>query len=625
MVGNKMERIESVLSIKKRRILVFMILDIVLLILSSFIAIALRFDFNDIPALYVNNIYTYLLIDSVLLILIFVIYRIYLNMWSYASIVELINIVLACFTYEVLEFIYKMFFEIQMPRSYFLIKLILLIIFISGLRYSYRIARAIKNLKVNKNNNLNTMIIGAGEAGRLLINEIYSNPTNFNNKICCVIDDNQNKIGTYIRGIPVVGSRGDIESSCEKYSIDEIIIAMPSISKEKLSLIVDECQKAKCNIRILPNVSEMVGKPSMREVRKLSYEDFLGRSQVVVDLNEISQNLTSKTILVTGGGGSIGSELCRQIAKCGPKELIIFDIYENNAYDIEQELLREYPGINLKTIIGSVRDYDRLEDVFKTYHPDYVYHAAAHKHVPLMEFSPNEAVKNNCLGTLNTVKLADKYHVKRFVLVSTDKAVRPTNVMGATKRICEMIIQCYDKKSETDYVAVRFGNVLGSNGSVIPLFIKQIESGGPVTVTHKDITRFFMTIPEAVSLILQAGIYAEGGEIFVLDMGKPVKIYDLAEKIIRFKGFEPNVDMPIKITGLRPGEKLYEELLMDEEGLKETPNKLIHIGKPIEMDDKQFLKDLDKLIDDAYKNEDDIKDKIAKIVGTYTIDKREGK
>ncbi len=528
-----MDKIENVLSVKRRRILMFMILDVIILILSSFLAIALRFDFSNIPVLYMDNIYTYLLIDSVLLITIFVVYRIYLNMWSYASIVELINIVLACFTYEILEFMYKMFFDIKMPKSYFLIKLILLIILISGLRYSYRIARTLKNLKVNRNNNLNTMIVGAGEAGRLLINEIYSNPTNFNNKICCVIDDNQNKVGTYIRGIPIVGSSNDIEEYCKNYNIDEIIIAMPSISKEKLSLIVDECQKTKCNIRILPNVSEMVGKPSMKSVRKLSYEDFLGRSQVVVDLNEISENLTSKTILVTGGGGSIGSELCRQIAKCGPKELIIFDIYENNAYDIEQELLREHPGINLKTIIGSVRDYDRLEDVFRTYHPDYVYHAAAHKHVPLMEFSPNEAVKNNCLGTLNTVKLADKYKVKRFVLVSTDKAVRPTNVMGATKRICEMIIQSYDKKSETDYVAVRFGNVLGSNGSVIPLFIKQIESGGPVTVTHKDITRFFMTIPEAVSLILQAGIYAEGREIFVTDTGKPFKISDLAENIIR--------------------------------------------------------------------------------------------
>ena len=359
----------------------------------------------------------------------------------------------------------------------------------------------------------------------------------------------------------------------------------------------------------------------MSQLRPISYEDFLGRDQVVVDSEEIKENLKDKVVLVTGGGGSIGSELCRQIAKDSPKTLIIFDIYENNAYDIQQELLRTYPGRDLHTIIGSVRDYDRLEKVFKEFHPDQVYHAAAHKHVPLMEVSPNEAIKNNSFGTLNMAKLADKYKVKKFVLISTDKAVRPTNVMGASKRICEMIIQTYNKKSKnTDYVAVRFGNVLGSNGSVIPLFLKQIDEGGPVTVTHRDIERFFMTIPEAVSLVLQAGCYAKGGEIFVLDMGKPVKIYDLACKLIRYKGFEPNVDIPIKITGLRPGEKLYEERLMEEEGLERTPNKLISIGKPLDIPET-FLDDLDDLIKAAYKNGDDIKDKVAKIVTTYTVDK----
>ena len=476
-----------------------------------------------------------------------------------------------------------------------------------------------------KNNNIstiNTMIIGAGEAGRLLINEIGNNPTNFSNKVRCVIDDNKNKIGTYIRGIPIVGSRNDIEVNCDKYNIKEIIIAMPSISKEKLSLIVDECQKTKCNIRILPNISEMIGKPSMKKVRQLSYEDFLGRNQVIVNDSEISDNIRNKVIIVTGGGGSIGSELCRQIAGCRPSKLIIFDIYENNAYDIEQELIRNYPGLDVIAVIGSVRDYDRLEVVFKKYNPSVVFHAAAHKHVPLMEVSPNEAVKNNCLGTLNTVKLAHKYKVNKFVLISTDKAVRPTNIMGATKRICEMIIQTYNKKSDTDFVAVRFGNVLGSNGSVIPLFLKEIDNGGPVTVTHKDITRYFMTISEAVSLVLQAYVYAKGGEIFVLDMGKPVKIYDLAEKLIRFKGLEPNVDIKIKITGLRPGEKLYEEMLMAEEGLEATPNKLIHIGKPIKINGTKFIKDLNKLIDDAYKNGDNIKEKVAMIVDTYKIDRR---
>ena len=616
-----MKKFKKFMSQKNQRILLFIILDIIVLTLCSFLSIGLRFDLNNIPTLYINNIYKYLVIDSIILVVLFLIYKLYQSMWSYASINELINVFLGCVTYEIIEFLYKDIFNIEMPRSYFLIKLVLLVLFISATRFAYRIARTLKDNIKNKNNLINTMIIGAGEAGRLLITEINNNPTNFGNHVLCIIDDDKNKKGSYIRGIPVVGDRNEISSSCDKYDIKEIIIAMPSITKEKLSLIVDECQKTKANIRILPNLSEMIGKPSMKKVRQLSYEDFLGRNQIVVDVNEISENITDKIILVTGGGGSIGSELCRQIAKCNPKKLIIFDIYENNAYDIQQELLRTYPELDLEVIIGSVRDYDRVETVFKTYHPEQVFHAAAHKHVPLMEVSPNEAIKNNCLGTLNVVKLADKYKVNKFVLISSDKAVRPTNIMGATKRICEMIIQTYDKKSKTDYVAVRFGNVLGSNGSVIPLFLKQIDNGGPVTVTHKDITRYFMTIPEAVSLVLQASVYAQGGEIFVLDMGSPVKIYDLAKKIIRFKGYEPNVDIKIKVTGLRPGEKLYEELLMDEEGLQETPNKLIHIGMPIKMDEEKFLKELDKLINSAYKNQNDIKEKVAKIVDAYTIDK----
>ena len=616
-----MKKLNKIMSQKNQRILLFIILDIIVLTLCSFLSIGLRFDLNNIPELYIDNIYKYLLIDSIVMILLFLIYKLYQSMWTYASIDELINVFLGCVSYETIEYLYKEILNIEMPRSYYLIKIVLLVLFISATRFAYRIARTLKDNITNKSNLINTMIIGAGEAGRLLITEINNNPTNFGNHVLCVIDDDKNKTGKYIRGIPIVGNRNEISSSCEKYDIKEIIIAMPSITKEKLSLIVDECQKTKANIRILPNVSEMIGKPSMKKVRQLSYEDFLGRNQIVVDVNEISENITDKVILVTGGGGSIGSELCRQIAKCKPKKLIIFDIYENNAYDIQQELIRNYPELDLEAIIGSVRDYDRVETIFKTYHPEQVFHAAAHKHVPLMEVSPNEAIKNNCLGTLNAVKLADKYKVKKFVLISSDKAVRPTNIMGATKRICEMIIQTYDKKSKTDYVAVRFGNVLGSNGSVIPLFLKQIDNGGPVTVTHKDITRYFMTIPEAVSLVLQASVYAEGGEIFVLDMGSPVKIYDLAKKIIKFKGYEPNVDIKIKVTGLRPGEKLYEELLMDEEGLKETPNKLIHIGMPIKMNDEKFLKELDKLIDSAYENKDDIKEKVAKIVDTYTIDK----
>ena len=616
-----MTKIKNIITQKRIRIAMFIVLDILAITMCSFLAIGLRFDFHDIPNIYIGNIYNYLLIDSIIIVAIFSIFKIYKSMWSYASITELINIILACSSYELIEFIYKQIININMPRSYYLIKLILLYIFISSIRYSYRIARTMRDYYREKNGLTNTMIIGAGEAGRMLITEIYNNKTNFKNKVCCIIDDDKNKIGSYIKNIPVVGSRKEIKENVDKYNIEEIIIAMPSINREKLNLIIDECQKTKCEIKTLPSLSELVGKPTMKKVRPLSYEDFLGRKEIVVNINEISSSLKDKKIIVTGGGGSIGSELCRQIAKCRPKELIIFDIYENNAYEIEQELKRVYPHLNLKTIIGSVRDYDRLENVFKEYKPEYVFHAAAHKHVPLMENSPNEAIKNNCLGTLNTVKISDKYKVKKFVLISSDKAVRPTNVMGATKRICEMIIQAYDKKSKTDYVAVRFGNVLGSNGSVIPLFLKQIENGGPVTVTHKNITRYFMTIPAAVSLILQAFCYAEGGEIFVLDMGEPVKIYDLAKKLIRYKGYEPNIDIPIKITGLRPGEKLYEELLMEEEGLKATPNKLIHIGKPIEMDDAKFFKKLDKLITASYKNNNDIKEKVATIVDTYTIDK----
>ena len=621
-----MEQFKNIIKEKKIRIIMFLVLDVLSLTLCSFLAMALRFDFHNIPYKYTNIIYNYLIIDALILIFIFWAYRIYKSMWSYASISELISIFFSCTTFILVEYIYKcLILKLPLPRSYYLIKLFLLYIFISAIRYSYRIAKTVKEYYRKRSGLKNTMIVGAGDAGRLLITEIWNNKANFKNKICCVIDDDKNKIGSYIKNIPIVGNRKTIAQNVEKYHIEEIIIAIPSISHEKLNLIIDECQKTKCIIKTLPSLSELVGEPTMKEVRPISYEDFLGRKEIVVDSEEITSKLTNSVVIVTGGGGSIGSELCRQIAKCNPKLLIILDIYENNAYDIEQELIRNYPNLNLKTIIGSVRDYNRLDKIFKEYHPEYVFHAAAHKHVPLMEFSPNEAIKNNCLGTLNTVKVADKYKVKKFVLISTDKAVRPTNIMGASKRICEMIIQSYNKISNTDYVAVRFGNVLGSNGSVIPLFLKQIDSGGPVTVTHKEITRYFMTIPEAVSLILQAFCYAKGGEIFVLDMGEPVKIYELAKKIIRYKGYEPNVDIKIKITGLRPGEKLYEELLMDEEGLKETPNKLIHIGHPIKMDDKKFFKDLDKLIASAYKNDKNIKEKVATIVDTYKIDKGSNK
>lgn len=611
----------KIFSKKNIRVAFFVALDVCTLVLTSYLSLKLRFDFQQVPPFLKQNLCNYIFVDIVLLIVIYSCCKLYKSMWSFASIREIMYIGMANVLFAVTQCAYKYILNVIMPKSYYLIQLMLLIIFVSFFRFFYRVYLSIRMYFYNKKRKINTMIIGAGEAGRLLINEIKSNKDGFDNYVRCIIDDDYDKKGILLKGIPVVGDRTKIVDECEHYNIQEIIIAIPSASTEKLNLIIEECQKTHADIKILPSLRNLVGKPTMKNVRKLSYEDFLGRNEIVVNSDEITSNLTGKKILITGGGGSIGSELCRQIAECKPKELIIFDIYENNAYDIEQELKRKFPKLNLFTIIGSVRDYDRLEVVFKDHRPDIVFHAAAHKHVPLMEDSPNEAIKNNCLGTLNAVKLADKYKVKKFVLISTDKAVRPTNVMGASKRICEMIVQTYNDRSKTEYVAVRFGNVLGSNGSVIPLFLRQIDEGGPVTVTHKEITRFFMTIPEAVNLILQANVYALGGEIFVLDMGNPVKIYDLAKRIIKYKGLEPDVDIKIKITGLRPGEKLYEEVLMEEEGLKSTPNKLIHIGKPIEFNEDKFLKDLDRLIKNAEKNKNDIKEQVAKIVDTYKVSK----
>ena len=619
------KRVKRIVRDRMPHILLFVLIDMFALLISSMFSVWLRFDFGFVPDPYLVNAYQYFIIDFLIILIVFLIFKLYTSVWRYASVLELINIISACSLSELIMAIYKIKFDILMPRSYFIIQLFLLIALTCISRFGYRVFRAILIRLENTKKTTNTMLIGAGDAGRIIIDEVRMNKNNQDVRISCVIDDNKSKVGSYIKGIKICGTVKDIEIKAIEYDIKDIIIAIPSAPKEKISKIVTECQKTKANIKILPSIySSLSGTAKtgvINKVRPLSYEDFLGRDQIVVNDQEISDNLENKVVLVTGGGGSIGSELCRQIAAANPKTLIIFDIYENNAYEIQQELFRTHPELDLHTIIGSVRDIDRLEKVYKEFEIDQVYHAAAHKHVPLMEVSPNEAIKNNCLGTLNVAKLCDKYKVKKMVLISTDKAVRPTNVMGASKRICEMIVQTYDKLSkDTDYVAVRFGNVLGSNGSVIPLFLKQIDEGGPVTVTHKEMTRFFMTIPEAVSLVLQAGCYAKGGEIFVLDMGKPVKIYDLAQKLIRYKGYEPDIDIPIKITGLRPGEKMYEEILMDEEGLQETPNKLIHIGKPIKIS-KTFMEDLDGLIKAAYKNKDDIKDKVAKIVTTYTIDK----
>ena len=619
------KKVKSLFKEKLPNIFLFVLLDLLVLAFASTISLWIRFDFGNVPEPYLSNSYQFILIDFILLVAIYAMFKLYTSVWKYASVTELIDIILADILFEATTFLYKLAIGVELPRSFFLIEFFLLVALTCVTRLGYRVARTLYIRIENTKKNTKTMLIGAGDAGRMIIDEIYNNGKAFDAKIVCVVDDNKSKVGHYIKGLKIEGSTKDIEALANKHEVEEIIIAIPSATKEKIDKIVTECHKTDCKIKILPSIFlEMNPKEKvsvMSQIRPLSYEDFLGRDQIVVNDEQIKEDLKGKVVLVTGGGGSIGSELCRQIAQANPKTLIIFDIYENNAYDIQQELLRDCPELDLRTVIGSVRDYDRLEKVFKEFKPDLVYHAAAHKHVPLMEVSPNEAIKNNSFGTLNTVKLADKYKVKKFVLISTDKAVRPTNVMGASKRICEMIIQTYDKLSKnTDYVAVRFGNVLGSNGSVIPLFLKQIEKGGPVTVTHEKMERFFMTIPEAVSLVLQAGCYAKGGEIFVLDMGKPVRIYDLAEKLIRYKGFEPNIDIPIKITGLRPGEKLFEERLMEEEGMQTTPNKLISIGKPLDIPNS-FLDDLDDLIKAAYKNSDDIKDRVAKIVTTYKVDK----
>ncbi len=620
-----MKKIAHILKSKATQIIALMVSDVALLSLISFFALYLRFDFHVVPEIFLINAWRWLMVDISIFVLLFSIFDLYTFVWKYASILELLHIIAACSLSEILIYSYKIFFNIHMPTSYFVVHVASTILIISGTRYLNRIIESVRfNIK-NIFKTKRAIIIGGGDAGRLLVDEISRNQTDFDLKIVCIIDDDKNRKGSRIRGIPVYGNRSKIKEAAEKHHADEVIIAIPSASKNTISSIVKECQKTKCEIKILPSIYLSMNQKTAKlatNIRPLSYEDFLGRDQVIVDSEEIRNNLKDQSILVTGGGGSIGSELCLKIAKCEPNRLIIFDIYENNAYDIQQELLSKYPDLNLCTIIGSVRDYDRVEKVFLEFHPDQIFHAAAHKHVPLMEVSPNEAVKNNCLGTLNVCKLAKKYKTKKFVLISTDKAVRPTNIMGATKRICEMIIQAYDKLTEdTEYVAVRFGNVLGSNGSVIPLFLKQIENGGAVTVTHKEVRRYFMTIPEAVGLVLTASIFAEGGEIFVLDMGEPVKIYDLAKKLIRYKGLEPGKDIQIKITGLRPGEKLYEEILMDEEGLKETPNKLIRIGQPLKIPNT-FLNSLENLISIANKNERNIKKQVAQLVPTYKMSNR---
>lgn len=602
-----------------RRFFLFLT-DTFLLNACVYLSLIMRFDVGivSIEPQYISNYVENMLPYTIMSLLIFWLFRLYHSLWQYASIAEVYRIAEACIIVEVVHFLSNKIAGNMLPRSCYFNAAIYLIIAICASRFMYRMIRTVLNKYRNIKTSNNVMIIGAGEATNVIMREIQNSSYLANSNIACIIDDDRRKVGKYIRGVKVIGTRDKIKEAAKLYDIDEIIFAIPSASNEVKRDILNICKETDCTLKILPGVYQMVdGEINVNSIRNVDVLDLLGRDPIEVDIESIMGYVKDKVIMVTGGGGSIGSELCRQLVSHKPKQLIIFDIYENNAYDIQQELKINYPDANVVTLIGSIRNVSRLESVFAQYKPDIVYHAAAHKHVPLMEVSPDEAVKNNVVGTWNVARMADKYGVKKFVMISTDKAVNPTNVMGATKRICEMIVQTYNEISKTDFVAVRFGNVLGSNGSVIPLFKRQIEAGGPVTVTDPNIIRYFMTIPEAVSLVLQAGAYAKGGEIFILDMGEPVNIDDLAKNLIRLSGYTLGVNMEIKYTGLRPGEKLYEELLMKEEGLQETDNKLIHIGKPIEFDKENFFDNLEKLKEEAYSETGNIRESLKKVVDTY--------
>ena len=601
-----------------RRILLIMY-DILAIIGTSGLTILLRFNLNyaAVELQYIQMMWKYLPINIICTLVIFMLFKLYSSIWQYAGPIEAGNVVMACGVSVVVQFIGYHLMGLPMFRSYYILYVGILMFLILASRFAYRFIRMLKNKRIRNKNATRIMIVGAGVSCNMLIKEI-TNSSYINGQVKCLIDDDPAKIGKYVQGIKVVGDRDTILHNARKYEIDEIIIALPSASKKSIKEITNICKESDCELKILPGMYQLVnGEVGISNLRNVEVEDLLGREPISVNVDSIAEYVRGKVVLVTGGGGSIGSELCRQIARHIPKQLIILDIYENNAYDIKQELEQKYPRLNLLVLIGSVRNTSRVNWIFEKYRPDIVYHAAAHKHVPLMEDSPNEAIKNNVFGTLKTVQAADRYGTQRFVLISTDKAVNPTNIMGASKRMCEMIVQMYDHRSKTEFVAVRFGNVLGSNGSVIPLFKKQIAHGGPVTVTHPDIIRYFMTIPEAVSLVIEAGLYAKGGEIFVLDMGEPVKILDLAENLIRLSGYTPYEDIQIRFTGLRPGEKLYEELLMDEEGLTDTENKMIHIGKPIEIDEDKFIHQLEALKKVTEQEPDNIRKIIKEIVPTY--------
>lgn len=595
--------------------------DVISIIIAAYGSLLLRFN-GPIESQYLHRVN--ILIGSMILIglAIFITFRLYHSLWQFASIIELKNIIFASIMSAIANILICELTGNPLPRSCYFIYFLLLVLMVEGSRFIYRFIRlyaARHNIRGRKEQRPleKVMIIGAGVAGEKVYKEILGSKSIYK-EVICFIDDEPSKWNRTIHGVSIYGGRDKIIEAVNKYKIEEIMVAMPSASKRDLIDIFNICKETKCKLKKLPGIYQFINEDvHISDLKEVEIQDLLGRDPIKVNLADIMGYVTDKVVMVTGGGGSIGSELCRQIAANKPKQLIIVDIYENNAYDIQLELKHNYPELNLETLIASVRNEVKVNKLFEIYHPDIVYHAAAHKHVPLMEDSPNEAIKNNVFGTLNVARAADKYNAQKFILISTDKAVNPTNVMGATKRLCEMIVQTYNKRSQTEYVAVRFGNVLGSNGSVIPIFKRQIKEGGPVTVTHPDIIRYFMTIPEAVSLVLQAGAYAKGGEIFILDMGEPVRIADMAKNLIKLSGYEPDVDIKIEYTGLRPGEKLYEELLMEEEGLQDTPNHMIHIGKPIEMNEDTFVERLINLKEAAYGETDDIRSLIKELVPTY--------
>lgn len=598
------------------------VMDIVVTVFAAVASLWIRYDFSfeAIDRGFLANAAKMIPFDIVLTLVIFLLFKLYQSVWRYASASELINIAFAVLSCGIIQLCVFLIFGIKVPRSYYLFYMFFLGAGAASIRFSYRFLRILRNRHLQSKNGgpcNNVMIVGAGSAGNSILKEIESS-SYVTMKVKCLIDDNKGCHGKNMRGIPIVGGREDIAKAVDTYDINEIIIAIPSAPRSEIKKIVEICKDTGCKIQMVPGMYQLInGEVSISQLREVDIEDLLGREPVKINIDEVAGYIKGKTVLVTGGGGSIGSELCRQLAAHEPGRLIIVDIYENNAYDIQQELKIKFPKLKLTVLIASVRDELKINQIFEEYKPEIVYHAAAHKHVPLMEDSPGEAIKNNVFGTYNTAKAADKYGVKRFVLVSTDKAVNPTNIMGASKRMCEMVIQMMNERSKTEFVAVRFGNVLGSNGSVIPLFKKQILAGGPVTVTDPNIIRYFMTIPEAVSLILQAGAYAKGGEIFVLDMGEPVKILDLAENLIKLSGYKVGEDIEIVFTGLRPGEKMYEELLMNEEGLKETENKLIHIGRPIEFNREEFETSLDKLYKVSVDEPKLVKKCVSEVVTTY--------